>query len=325
MTSREAGLVSVILPTFQRVSMLSEAINSVLEQTYPQLELLVIDDGSTDGTSAMVEGLRGKDSRIRYFHQANAGPAKARSTGLSESRGEFIAFQDSDDLWHRDKLEKQIRIFHNHPEIDFVYCSGSFTERDGTPLPELTKLLKPSEIYTAESILLDSAKCLTPAIVIRAKCLDDPQIRYREDIHFMTDIDFYLKVLMNRRSFYLAEDLVTIRKHDSNLAFTKKETLFLEMARSNVTIRRSAVELFEKRVRPFTAEEKMLALGRHELELAKECLLHGFKDEGQQRLLDYRKNFGSSGLAYAALAHLPVALLRLSIKLKRKWRRAVGR
>src|ERR1039458_8209652 len=95
-------LVSVIIPTYNRASTICKTIDDVFRQTYKNFELVVIDDGSTDDTQA---NLRRYGSRIRSFTQTNAGPAAARNRGIEVSRGDIIAFQDSDDFWAPTKLE----------------------------------------------------------------------------------------------------------------------------------------------------------------------------------------------------------------------------
>jgi glycosyltransferase involved in cell wall biosynthesis len=115
-------LVSVVLPTYNREGSVGEAIESVLRQTYPALELLVVDDASTDGTRARVEGFG--DARISYLrHENNRGGSAARNTGMAAARGELIAFQDSDDVWLPNKLERQIAVLRAAgPDTGAVYC-----------------------------------------------------------------------------------------------------------------------------------------------------------------------------------------------------------
>jgi len=110
-------LVSCIVPTYNTERYIEEALDSILAQTYRPLELVVIDDGSTDGTKVRVEKY---GTQVRYSWMANSGPAAARNAGLREARGQMIAFLDSDDLWHPEKLERQMARFAARPELD--YC-----------------------------------------------------------------------------------------------------------------------------------------------------------------------------------------------------------
>ena len=109
------SLISCIVPVFNGERYLREALDSILAQTYRPLELLVVDDGSTDGTAAVVASY---GEQIRYLSQPNAGPAAARNLGLQAAIGEFIAFLDHDDLWHPEKLARQMARFQARPDLD---------------------------------------------------------------------------------------------------------------------------------------------------------------------------------------------------------------
>lgn len=115
-------LVSVILPTYNRAHMIKKAIDSVLSQTYSDLELIIADDASTDDTKEVVKAI--SDERIRYFCcEKNGGAAAARNFGIKKASplSEWIAFEDSDDIWHRDKLEKQFLSLSKEPMAEFCY------------------------------------------------------------------------------------------------------------------------------------------------------------------------------------------------------------
>lgn len=113
-------LVSVIIPTYNREYCLLKSINSVLGQTYSNIELIVVDDCSTDGTIQLLESIQ--DPRLRVFVQErNSGPASARNFGVKMARGDYIAFHDSDDECHLDKIEKQLRFMLGNPNVDFCF------------------------------------------------------------------------------------------------------------------------------------------------------------------------------------------------------------
>src|SRR5664280_1650862 len=111
--------VSVVIPTYNRLAYLREALDSVLAQTRAADEILVVDDGSTDGTEAAISAL---PAPVRYLRQQNAGPAAARNHGLREAKGDWIAFLDSDDLWVPEKLEAQMDFLERNPAVELLFA-----------------------------------------------------------------------------------------------------------------------------------------------------------------------------------------------------------
>ncbi len=131
-------MISVIIPTFNREQTILRSLQSVLEQTYTDLEVLIIDDGSTDDTGAVVSKIQ--DNRIQYIPlKENAGVANARNVGGRLAKGEWIAFQDSDDCWHRDKLEKQMNYAKRNPQHEMIYSLYDAHSSDGRIFPSLQK------------------------------------------------------------------------------------------------------------------------------------------------------------------------------------------
>ena len=114
--------VSVVIPTYNRAAKVQDAIESVLAQTFSDLEVIVVDDGSSDDTGKVLSEAFG--DRIRYYAQANQGASVARNKGIAEARGEWIAFLDSDDLWEKDKLEWQFKAL----ERFGPQCGGCYTD-----------------------------------------------------------------------------------------------------------------------------------------------------------------------------------------------------
>ena len=122
------GLVSVVIPSYNRAYIVGHAIESVLRQTYPNVEVVVIDDGSTDDTARVVQAF---DERVRYIYQPNAGIAVARNSGITAARGEFIAFLDSDDVWLPWKLEAQMAVLRQRPEVGMVWTDMTAVDESG--------------------------------------------------------------------------------------------------------------------------------------------------------------------------------------------------
>lgn len=129
-----SGLVSVIVPCYNRADIVGETIDSLLRQTYAELEVIVVDDGSSDGTQDVIAAY--KDQRVRYFYKPNGGLSSARNYGLGEASGQFVAFLDSDDLWLDWKLEAQMRLFGRHPEVGMIWSDMSTFTELGTTLSD---------------------------------------------------------------------------------------------------------------------------------------------------------------------------------------------
>lgn len=123
-------LVSVVIPNYNCSAFLPAALDSVFAQTHPDVEILVVDDGSTDDSLRVLERY---GDRLRVLRQSNQGVSAARNHGIRESRGEVIAFLDADDLWDREKLAKQVPLFDN-PNVGLVYCAVEYIDEAGTSL-----------------------------------------------------------------------------------------------------------------------------------------------------------------------------------------------
>ena len=124
------GLVSIVLPTYNRADLLGRAIDSVVAQTYAHWELIVWDDGSTDETRRVVD--RYSDPRIQYLRGTNHGAAYARNRAIEASGGEYLAFLDSDDEWNADKLWLEAAALTSHPEIDVLFSDFLNVNRAST-------------------------------------------------------------------------------------------------------------------------------------------------------------------------------------------------
>jgi glycosyltransferase involved in cell wall biosynthesis len=163
--------VSIIIPTYNRAHVLGRAIRSVLAQTYQDFELIIVDDGSTDNTERLVKSFNSK--KIRYIrHRENKGPAAARNTGIRSAKGDFIAFQDSDDEWVSEKLEKQMRALATAPpEVGIVYTSVYITTKNNRKRFGAYASLAPKEGDVFSS-LLKGRFVLPSTTVIKRECFE---------------------------------------------------------------------------------------------------------------------------------------------------------
>ncbi|BCM90838.1 hyaluronan synthase [Abditibacteriota bacterium] len=128
--------ISVVIPTYNRSRRIENTVDSALEQSFPadDVEIIIVNDGSTDDTEAVLQELYGNNSRVRLFSVPNGGVARARNFGLEKARGEFIAFLDHDDVWMAEKLEKQWRLFEKSPNVGVVYCGWRDVDEAGSEL-----------------------------------------------------------------------------------------------------------------------------------------------------------------------------------------------
>jgi len=129
-------LVSIIMPLYNKRAYVRRAIDSVRNQTHENWELIIVDDGSTDGSPAVVPS---DDSRIRLFRQTNAGPSAARNNGISKARGEFVSFLDADDYYYPHKLEKEVQYLHEEKRAEWMLSGPKFRDSKGEVLtPRVT-------------------------------------------------------------------------------------------------------------------------------------------------------------------------------------------
>jgi hypothetical protein len=177
--------VSVIIPTYNRSALLAQAVRSVLAQTYDDFEIVVVDDGSTDDTRSVIESFG--DPRIVYVWQENQQRCAARNNGISQARGRYVGFLDSDDVWFPDKLQKQIEAFGKYPQVGVVYCNHVRIAGDNT-FPNPVEFLRTADDEVGnvhkELLVLDIVQMGTP--VVKKELLDkvggfDTSLPHAED------------------------------------------------------------------------------------------------------------------------------------------------
>jgi len=196
--------VSVIIPTFNRASFLREAMDSVLAQTERDLELIIVDDGSQDHTPGLCKGL---DQRIRYFYQPNRGVSAARNLGIQKSRGELIAFLDSDDLWMPDKLARQVEWMSNHEAIPLCHTDEIWIRRGRRVNPKKIHRKSGGWIYP-----LCLPRCMiSPSSVLIRRRLFEIVGGFDESLPICEDYDLWLRITSRFEVGYLAEPLIIKR------------------------------------------------------------------------------------------------------------------
>jgi glycosyltransferase involved in cell wall biosynthesis len=196
----QAPLVSCIVPVFNGERFLGAALDSILAQTHQPLEVIVIDDGSRDGTSKVAARHAG---RITYLHQANQGPAAAKNVGIGVARGEYVSFLDADDVWLPEKLARQVALFRRRPEVHL-----SFTAFQNFWMPEVATeearyrdhpLFRPSQAWSIGTLVARRRAFETYGRFETGRRGNENMLWYLRAAGAGASIDVLPEVLMRRR------------------------------------------------------------------------------------------------------------------------------
>jgi len=205
--------ISVIIPTYNRSGMVKEAISGVLAQTERDLEVIVVDDGSTDNTRSVIESLN--DHRVRYFYKTNGGPASARNFGVSKATGEYVAFLDHDDLWPSNYVEVMLSYLENNSEFGAAYSPITVVRPDGRKL-ESYKRPKGKNGWMALD-LFKHGFVWTSATLIRREVLKN--FYFDESLKTSyEDGDFFLRLSMKTQFLFVADVEAVRRNHAENFS-----------------------------------------------------------------------------------------------------------
>ncbi len=206
-------LISVIIPNYNYAHFLPQAIESVLAQTYPRIEIVVVDDGSKDNS---IEVLKSYGARVRVIEQQNQGVARVRNRGVAESGGEYVAFLDADDLWLPSKIEKQVARLLAEPGLGLVHCGVEEIDKAGAPL---RLLLNGQEGWVAkELVLFERAVILGGGSgFIVSRSVFESLGGFDARLSTSADWDFFFRVAARHKIGFLPEPLVRYRMHGTNM------------------------------------------------------------------------------------------------------------
>jgi glycosyltransferase involved in cell wall biosynthesis len=214
----QANVVSIMMPAFNAERFIGQAIESVLQQSIPEWELIVVNDGSTDQTPRIIA--RFTDARIKSHHQANAGEAVARNTALKHVNGEYLAFLDADDLYLPDHLKSAVAYLQAHPEYDGVYSDGYYIDENNTRLKSLSsrrrgpfggdifeEMVRASDVFGAPICVVLRSR------VVSSYCLD-----FDAQIVIGPDWDFFIRFAEVARFGYIPQQTCLYRIHETNIS-----------------------------------------------------------------------------------------------------------
>ncbi len=212
--------VSVIMPTFNCAVYIGEAIESALNQTYKDFEIVIVDDGSTDNTEEVVRRyIFSTQVMIKYIRQFNSGPAVARNKAISESRGEFLALLDADDIWLPDRLKEGLASFEANPDVGLIHSDTLRIDEKGDFLPKPRRNVRLSSGNIFNSLMLRKVHISCPTVLLRRAALDkvglfdeNPQCRGVEDR------DLWLRITKEYKVFFIDKILAHYRIRKNSIS-----------------------------------------------------------------------------------------------------------
>jgi glycosyltransferase involved in cell wall biosynthesis len=201
--------VSVVMAVRDSKQFVEAAVRSALGQTYAPLEIVVVDDGSADGTPDLLTGIR--DERLRVLRTAGRGSAAARNAGIRETAGAYVAFLDGDDLWDSIKVAEHVRVMESAPDIDLTFSQSRLIDENDTHLPLPVRRARGR--YDFESLLRDNVIANGSAVVVRRKAI--PVGGFNEALTACVDYELWLRIALIRPGNVacIPEVLTSYRRH----------------------------------------------------------------------------------------------------------------
>jgi glycosyltransferase involved in cell wall biosynthesis len=205
--------ISILMPVYKGERFVSRAIESVLGQTYPHIELIIVNDGSPDNSAVVIQPYLA-DSRVKYIEQQNAGVAAARNAALQHASGAYIGLCDQDDEWLPHKAEKQVAYLDAHPEVGLVHGDVDYINESGQPLPHEPYF--PAAVFGQCFVRMYMGNpVMAVAAMFRRSVLDviggfDPSIKYADDY------DLWLRIAAQHAVGYVDEPIARYRWHAEN-------------------------------------------------------------------------------------------------------------
>jgi glycosyltransferase involved in cell wall biosynthesis len=204
------SLVSVIIPAYNKSDYTCRTVDSVLAQTYPQIEIVVVDDGSTDDTRQRLEAYGG---RIRYVYKKNGGACSARNEGIRQAKGEYLAFLDCDDLYLPAKIEHGVQYLQGHPEAGFVHTKAYTMDQHDKVVGVYERLAGRRDGWIADRLILGNFVC-NSTVVARRSCVEKAG-SFDESMFMPADWDMWLRLAEQAPAGYIDEPLTKYRITDN--------------------------------------------------------------------------------------------------------------
>jgi len=216
------GLVTVIVPAYNRGKYIIQAVESVLNQTYKKIELIVIDDGSTDDTYGLLQEYSDRLTLLTHENRLNKGQSASINLGLKQAQGEFIAVLDSDDYWELNKLEIQVAYMNKNPDIGLLYTNGYGVSESGEIIYPYHKD-NHVEMNDPNKVLVDCYLALPVNSLVRKKVYDEVG-GFNETYRAAQDHDMLIRIAEKTNLAYLPDFLFYYRRHPQSISYQGTET-----------------------------------------------------------------------------------------------------
>jgi glycosyltransferase involved in cell wall biosynthesis len=213
-------LVTVVIPAYNRVDYIEQTIDSVLDQTYPEVQLIVIDDGSSDGTHEKIEAYGNRLELRTHPGHVNKGQSASINLGLRQARGKYIAILDSDDYWAPEKLDVQVHFLEKNPDIGLVYTNGYAVNAEGEVIYQIYGN-NHKENNDADAVLLDCYILLPQNSLVRKSVYDNAGF-FEESYRSAQDHDMLIRIAEITRFAYLQDFLFFYRRHSGSISSTQQ-------------------------------------------------------------------------------------------------------
>ena len=238
-------LVSIVMPAYNAQDFIAESIDSVKAQTYANWELIIINDGSTDATGKIAEWHQSQDNRVKVIHQANKKLGAARNAGIKKATGDWIAFLDADDIWLPGKLEQQLHLAADKPDVGLIFT-------DGVIFYSNTEIIAPyGTVYGTftgtEMYKLQYTGNYIPVLSVLIKREHIETLGWQDESPYLygcEDWDYWLRLCLKNVTFYgMQEKLFRYRRHSANMS---NNDSLMRSAKANVLLKNFCSKMLSK-------------------------------------------------------------------------------
>ena len=303
--------VSVIIPTYQHADFVGEAINSVLAQAYTDYEIILVDDGSTDGTKQIAAAY---GNQIRYIYQDNRGLSAARNTGIQASKGQYVSFLDADDVWLPNKLKLEVEFLDTHPSVKLVYSNYSYFGSRRGPKRTGFEGIPLSSGYGLKELFLNNP-ILPSAVLVRKSCFEKVGL-FDESLVQCEDLDMWLRIAASFEIDYIDIPLAKYRLHDRNMHLETEGNI-----RGFIAMRRKCIESNKLLLNKIDLKTMREYLRRDYLNAGGWYLSNGMPQKARELFREYLRLYPCDPLAYMSWlkTFLLPRLLFMTYSTSRKW------